>query len=41
MFNQNISLQRTTAGYPAEYRRLLIKEPKFGTVFTDHMVTAK
>ena len=27
--------------YPPEYRRLLMTEPRFGTVFTDHMFTAK
>jgi branched-chain amino acid aminotransferase len=38
---QPISIFRSNAPYPPEYRRLLMTEPRFGTVFTDHMFTAR
>ncbi len=38
---QSISIARSSAPYPPEYRRLLMTEPRFGTVFTDHMFTAR
>jgi branched-chain amino acid aminotransferase len=38
---QTIEFVRSTSPYPAEYRSLLMAEPRFGTVFTDHMFTAK
>jgi branched-chain amino acid aminotransferase len=39
--DQSINILQNPAPYPPEYRHLLMREPRFGTVFTDHMFTAK
>jgi branched-chain amino acid aminotransferase len=37
----SIDIIHNSAPYPPEYRQLLMSEPRFGTVFTDHMFTAR
>lgn len=37
----SIDIIPNPAPYPSHYRQLLMSEPRFGTVFTDHMFTAR